>query len=402
MTFRDEFKNAGRKAFEAGDDTSPSVDDDVARLLRALTEDLQADSEKANADDPIPEDEDEGEEAGGDRHLPLGKIALALVAAGGIGFAVVMFDGSKPDTPPQATVQTTGQTATVTPPTPAPLPPANAKPVGDAQPETLIARAPAPVPAPASAPIPAVSQTPPASPVVHGEPAPGRPLPSVPGATQTVVKPLESSPQKGAAPPFKAETLKAESLPIKADPSPKLDAPPAKPAEDKPTESKQAEIKPAETRAPEAPKPADTKVPDTKPAEAPPATAAKPEANATELQAMLSPKSPPPGPRAQKPSPPSPTPANHPTTPPSAHRTSVSGNWVVQAGSFSVAENAEAVRSRLASRGYTAQVLDWDDDRQRHWKVVRVGDPTSQTEARRIASELSSSLGVHALVISVR
>jgi len=337
VTFKDEFKIAENKAAEARTDFATSDHDDIARLLRALNEDLRTDPKVVTADS-VDEIGDEDEEAGSGRHLPFGKIALALIAAGGIGFAVVMVDSSKPEAPGPS------QTATVAPVAAPPLTP-NPKPAGGAQPEALIARAPAPGPAP----VPAVA------------PAPvPPPLPSAPGATQTVVKP-------------------PEPLPPKAEPAPV-----------KPVEAKAPEA--VETKPPEPPKVAEVKAP-----EAPPAPEIKaPGAETAELQAMLTPKAPPPGGKGQQA-----TPAVQP--PAKAARPAVAyGRWVVQAGSFSIAENAEGLRRRLADKGYAAQVIDWTDGAQRSWKVVRVGAPTSQAEARRIAGELTSILGLNTLVVGVR
>ncbi|HYH38415.1 MAG TPA: SPOR domain-containing protein [Azospirillum sp.] len=402
MTFKDEIKAADAKASEGRTDTAtPSDNDDIARLLRALNEDLKADPRAVPTDEDVEGDEEDAE-AGSGRHFPLGKIALALLAAGGVGIGVVMFDGSTSDAPPAQTATQTAQVAPVAPggASPASPPPLtlNPKPAGSAAPESLIARAPAPGPAPAAPAATAPAPVPPIpAPPGRVEPAPVPPpvLPAAPSGTQTVVKPIE--------PPA----------------IPKLDAP--KPAEAKapvakPADTRAAEVKPAEPKAPELfkipepkapePKAAETKAAETKAAEPapPPAEAKAPEGNAADLQAMLAP--PKPAQPAAKAGKAKAAPAAAPTAPaaPSAPRpaASVSGRWMVQAGSFSVVENAEAVVRKLAAKGYSAQVIDWTDAAQRSWKVVRVGGYDNPAEAKRVAGELKSVFGLSPMVVSGR
>ncbi|WP_448189315.1 SPOR domain-containing protein [Azospirillum sp. sgz301742] len=399
MSFKDEIKAADTKATaNKGDSATTSDNDDIARLLRALNEDLKADPQVIAADGDDEEDEDA--EVAAARHFPLGKIALALLAAGGIGVGVVMFDGSRTDTPAldqTAAVAPVGQGGASTSSLPLTL---NPKPAGTAQPEALIARAPAPGPAPTvvpAAPVPAAAAPVPPIPAPPGrvEPAPVPPpvLSGAPSGTQTVVKPIE--------PP----------------PVPKLDAPkpaPAKAPEPKVAEVKPAEIKPVE-KAPEILKAPEPKAPEIKQAQAQPQApevtapevkapeAKAPETNPAELQAMLSPpKSAQPSAKARKASKAAPAPAEPGAAPASRPAVSATGRWVVQAGSFSVLENAEAVQRKLTAKGYAAQVSDWTDSSQRAWKIVRVGGYDSQADAKRVAADVKSSLGLSAMVVSGR
>ncbi|MDQ2104440.1 hypothetical protein QSG27_17195, partial [Azospirillum sp. C340-1] len=102
MTFKDEMKAAGqaagRKADPKADAPAGEAGDDIARLLRALNDDLKADPVEDGADDPLALDTGRKTE----RHLPVGKIAAALAAAIGIGAVVVMLDqgGEAPPAPP--------------------------------------------------------------------------------------------------------------------------------------------------------------------------------------------------------------------------------------------------------------------------------------------------------------
>jgi len=94
VTFKDQMKATGK----SGDASTPESED-IAKLLRALNEDLKADP----IDHAVDLDEDD-EEHHAARGLPLGKIAAALLAAAGIGVAVVMLDpGGAPTTPTETT-----------------------------------------------------------------------------------------------------------------------------------------------------------------------------------------------------------------------------------------------------------------------------------------------------------
>ncbi|NUB36179.1 hypothetical protein GAY27_33045, partial [Azospirillum brasilense] len=111
MTFKDEMKAAGQTAdhkarpmADALADDGGEARDDIARLLRALNDDLKADP--AEDDDLL--SPDAGRKA--ERHLPIGKIAAALAAAIGIGAVVVMLDqgGEAPSAPPSPLITAPG------------------------------------------------------------------------------------------------------------------------------------------------------------------------------------------------------------------------------------------------------------------------------------------------------
>ncbi len=93
VTFKDQMKAAGKSS-----DAPTPESEDIAKLLRALNDDLKADPIDDVAD--LEDDDDEPKAARGG--LPLGKIAAALLAAAGIGFAVVMLDpaAARPATHP--------------------------------------------------------------------------------------------------------------------------------------------------------------------------------------------------------------------------------------------------------------------------------------------------------------
>jgi len=140
------------------------------------------------------------------------------------------------------------------------------------------------------------------------------------------------------------------------------------------------------------------------------------ESNSAELQAMLAPKAPAPGGASRIARPPveapaaappraEPAPAPAPAAAAAPRRrapAAASTRYAVQVGSFSVVENAEAVRRRLAEKGYPAQVIDWTDGNQRAWKVVRVVGYDSQAEARRVVGELKTDFGLTPYVVGVR
>ncbi|MCR6630241.1 MAG: hypothetical protein NVV74_09445 [Magnetospirillum sp.] len=146
MTFKDEMKAAGQTAdhkarpmADAPADDGGEARDDIARLLRALNDDLKADP--AEDDDLL--SPDAGRKA--ERHLPIGKIAAALAAAIGIGAVVVMLDqgGDAPSAPPAPLI-----TAVPSAPAPGGGSPGGVAPA-QAKPEALITRA---APAPRSSP----------------------------------------------------------------------------------------------------------------------------------------------------------------------------------------------------------------------------------------------------------
>ncbi|AWJ88821.1 SPOR domain-containing protein [Azospirillum baldaniorum] len=346
--------------------------DDIARLLRALNDDLKADP--AEEDDLL--SPDAGRKA--ERHLPIGKIAAALAAAIGIGAVVVMLDqgGEAPSAPPAPLI-------TAVPSAP---PPGGASPgtVAPAKPEALITRA---------APVPAPTQ-------------------QAPMQTQTIVAP--AAPAPAVVPPPMA-------LPQIPPPAMKVPEPPALPSP-APTAAKPADPAPhpvetAESaRAPAHPPASVMAPPPAEPAKAPPHVKTTETA---ELQAMLS--APPPPAAAQRPAAaarPAPQPAK-PTpkaasTPPAATAPSSGvltppasaavpdGRYTVQVGSFQQADNAEGLVRRLRGLGFNAYALDWTDAEQRSWHVVRVGGYADTAAARQAAASLKGKVEAQPIVVSTR
>ncbi|SMH59242.1 Cell division protein FtsN [Azospirillum lipoferum] len=322
--------------------------EDIAKLLRALNEDL-----KADPIDVAELDEDD-EDAQPSRGLPLGKIAAALLAAAGIGVAVVMLDPGG-DAPPADTA-----TAALVPPAPAitraPPPASPAQPA----PESMIARAPAPaaaLPSNAPPPPPAVAAplTPP--PALRVPEPPALPPTASTSRPAAVARAPETSPP---APAPQAAASVAEPAappppvaPKAADPG-ELQAMLAPPKE--PREAKRAPAKPAEA------KPAEARTAGSKPAAAAP----------------------------PRPAGASPTPA----TP--------GGRYAVQIGTFKVAENAESLTRRLQGGGFPAYTLEWTDQANQSWRAVRVGGYADAEAAKRAAGQLKAKMGVNSVVVTIR
>ncbi|QCO15443.1 hypothetical protein D3869_09515 [Azospirillum brasilense] len=105
-----------RPMADAPADDGGEARDDIARLLRALNDDLKADP--AEDDDLL--SPDAGRKA--ERHLPIGKIAAALAAAIGIGAVVVMLDqgGEAPSAPPAPLITAVPSAPAPAAPRPAP------------------------------------------------------------------------------------------------------------------------------------------------------------------------------------------------------------------------------------------------------------------------------------------
>ncbi|MCW2235993.1 SPOR domain-containing protein [Azospirillum canadense] len=364
MTFKDEMKAAGKKpgdAAPAPQSAGQADSNDIAKLLRVLNEDLRADP----ADDvAVLEDE---VDAKAERHLPVGKIAAALVAAAGIGVAVVLFD----------------QSADVPPPAPPPLiaaAPSTAAPGGSS---------PALTRAPAGQPEPLIARA---------------PISTAPATTA----PATTAPAPAAA-PLVAPPPPAAALPQIPPPALKVPEPPPAPPATAPVEPT-ATMAPAATPA-AAPEPAKAAAPLPAPVEEPtkPVPAAKP-AETAELQAMLAPKAPTRAPIRPDAKPPAAAPA--PVAPPQAAKPTVltppavpsvpDGHFAVQVGTFQIAENADALLRRLRDGGYTAQVVDWTDAEQRSWHAVRVGGYADRATAKRAADSLKARMGLPALVVGTR
>ncbi|ALJ34373.1 SPOR domain-containing protein [Azospirillum brasilense] len=343
--------------------------DDIARLLRALNDDLKADP--AEDDDLL--SPDAGRKA--ERHLPIGKIAAALAAAIGIGAVVVMLDqgGEAPSAPPAPLI-------TAVPSAP---PTGGASPgvVNPAKPEALITRA-APAPAPAQPPM----------------------------QTQTIVAPPTVATPPMALPQIPPPALKVPEPPAPPSPAPAV----TKPADPVPAPH------PVETadgaKAPAHPPASVVTAPVPEPAKAP---APAKTTETAELQAMLSAPPPPaaaqrpaaaarPAPQPAKPAPktastpPATAPSSGVLTPPPSAASVPDGRYTVQVGSFQQADNAEGLVRRLRGLGFNAYALDWTDAEQRSWHVVRVGGYADTTAARQAAASLKGKVEAQPIVVSTR
>ncbi|BAI72899.1 hypothetical protein AZL_022610 [Azospirillum sp. B510] len=367
-TSKDEMKANG-----SSPETPPPENEDIAKLLRALNEDLRADPQ----DDDAEYEEEEPARSG----LPLGKIALALLAAGGIAVAVVYF-GSGDSAP--VTTASNGAANSAAPMVPAPA----------------ITRAPS-----ASAPA---NQAATPAPATGSLPAPVTTSPATTSGT-AASQPVQTSPS--TAPPAPPPPVAA--VPPSPPPVLKMPEPPAVPAT-----APAAAPKPRVTAQPESGASAGAAV--QKP-EAPKAEAAKPEqpttgtaADTGSLQAMLAPPKDAARETAKRP------PA---TTPPAASGTGESkpaakaatstpapapsapapaGRYTVQVGSFSVTANADSLLQRLQGNGFQAYTVDWTDGSNRSWRAVRVGGFTDAAAAKREAEQLKSKMGLSPVVVTTR
>ncbi|WP_353858590.1 SPOR domain-containing protein [Azospirillum formosense] len=377
---------------DAPADDGGEARDDIARLLRALNDDLKADP--AEDDDLL--SPDAGRKA--ERHLPIGKIAAALAAAIGIGAVVVMLDqgGEAPSAPPAPLI-----TAVPSAPAPGGGSPSAVAPA-QAKPEPLITRA---APAPVQ---PTQAQTTPAQ-------------PQPPMQTQTVVAPAAPAPAV-ATPPMALPQIPPPALKVPEPPA----LPSPTPAAAKPAEPAPHPVETAESAKTPAHPPVSTIAPP--PAEPAKAPAPVKSAETAELQAMLSAPPPPaapqrpaavarPAPQPAKPAPKtasttpaSTTPASTPpaTAPssgvltPPASAVAADGRYAVQVGSFQQADNAEGLVRRLRGLGFNAYALDWTDAEQRSWHVVRVGGYADTAAARQAAASLKGKVEAQPIVVSTR
>ncbi|HYF86986.1 SPOR domain-containing protein [Azospirillum sp.] len=360
-TFKDEMKANGKPS-----ETPPPENEDIAKLLRALNEDLHADQQ-----DEVDDDEEEP----ASRSLPLGKIALALLAAGGIAVGIVYLGSGDPEP-----VTTAANTSSPMVPAPAiTRAPQNATPSG-AAPSTNGTPAAAVTP-PAQTPP---NQTAPATPPAASS-APPPPVAALPASPPPVLKVPEPPPVPATAPaaaPKPRATAPAES------------APP--PAAQKPEASKPDTAKPdaAKPEHPAAGEPADTGslqamlAPPKEAAKRPPASAAP----------AATPAAPPAPPVASSANGEAKLPAKA-ATPPSSMP---AGRYTVQVGTFSVTANADSLAQRLQGGGFQAYTVDWTDNSNRSWRAVRVGGFADQTAARREAEQLKTKMGLNPVVITAR
>ncbi|WP_372397305.1 SPOR domain-containing protein [Azospirillum sp. HJ39] len=356
-TFKDEMKANGKPS-----EAPPPENEDIAKLLRALNEDLRADPQ---ADDI----EDEEEEPAG-RSLPVGKIALALLAAGGIAVAVVAL-GSGSDAP-----ETTADSSAPMVPAPAitrapsnassnAVPANGAAPNGGA-PEAMIARPAGQAAAPHSAP------------------------PSAPPS---------------AAPPPPVAALPANPPPVLKVPEPPSVPATAPAAAPKPRAAAPAETPPPTPPKPEAAKPEPAPTQPAQPAQKDPAkeTAAGESADTGSLQAMLAPPKEAKRPPAATATPAAPaTPATPPAAKAPATATPPAGRYTVQVGTFQMTANADSLAHRLQGSGFQAYTVDWTDGSNRSWRAVRVGGFADPAAAKREAEQLKSKMGLNPVVVTAR
>ena len=344
-TSKDEMKANGKPS-----ETPPPENEDIAKLLRALNEDLRA--------DPQDEDVEYEEEEPAGRSLPLGKIALALLAAGGIAVGVVYFGSGDP-----APVTTAANSS-------APMVPAPA-----------ITRAPSsPTPVPTAAPTAT-------APATESLPVPAQTAP-----VQSA--PVQTAPSAAPPPPVAA-------LPASPPPVLKVPEPPAVPATAPATSPKPRVAAPTET-APAAP--AAQKPEPAKPEAAKPEQPAAAPTDTGSLQAMLAPpkdaaKRPPAasaGNGESKPNAKAPAPSAAPSNTPPA------GRYTVQVGTFTVMANADSLAQRLQGGGFQAYTVDWTDSSNRSWRAVRVGGFPDPAAAKREAEQLKSKMGLNPVVVTTR
>lgn len=390
VTTRDDSRTA------AGRPTGVSDTDDIAKLLRELNEDLTDDAlDDEHLDDgPVP-GRREVRRSGGT--APVGLIAAALLAAVGIGGAVVYLDSGKD------TVATAEPAVTATKTSPSVTAPAEAAPAAKAEVQPMITRpgtstaptATAPVQAPVAA-TPTPAQTP--------QPAAAAVPPPTPAPAQALVRP--ATPQPAASPP---PTAAPSSV---ATPAPALIvAPPpsAAAAQTDTTEVRDLQAllrEPPRQAAPTSTAAGNTAGGNTSggngaPAKvavaqrpAPSAATQTASAQASTAQASAARTA-----ATQTAAPQTAVPQTAALPP---NQTIPPGRYAVQVGSFSVAENATALVQRLKERGYGAYALDWTDRTQRAWRVVRVGGYDSVAAARQAADALKAGMNLPASVVSTR
>lgn len=362
--------------------------EDIAKLLRALNEDLK--------DDPTDEIAEDEEELPENRGLPFGKIALALLAAAGIGAAVVMLGQESPQVAEdsaatQAATQAMTQAATATAGSQiATAPPASVT----RAPEPLIARAPAIPPTPTTAAPP----PPPAAATLN--PPPALKAPEPPPLPAVVAAPPQLAPTVQRTITQPAAQLPASQPPaVQPQPSQPVALPPPAPAPVAPPATATPPVTVA--RAPEPPPPAPAPPPrSAEPARVePPKPAPVAKSEPGELQAMLAPRD------AAKPAARTPqrSKPEAPAASAEAPATTVpDGRYAIQLGSFQQAANAEALVGRLKANGFQAYAIDWVDASQRSWRVVRVGGYPDTAAARRAGAEVKSKLGIDSNVVSTR
>ena len=79
-------------------------------------------------------------------------------------------------------------------------------------------------------------------------------------------------------------------------------------------------------------------------------------------------------------------------------KTSVSGTWAVQAGSFSLEENASLLRDRLRAQRFAAAVQRTVIGGRTLYRV-RIGPQTSRADSERVRERLLREAGVSGEVV---
>ena len=74
--------------------------------------------------------------------------------------------------------------------------------------------------------------------------------------------------------------------------------------------------------------------------------------------------------------------------------------WVIQVGSFSAADNASELRSKLRRAGFSAIVEDSKESKGMIYRV-RMGPFFSRAEAESALQQLQSKLGLKAIILSL-
>lgn len=319
---------------------------DIARLLRALNDDLRDDEPAQSRSGPPTEPtslETPPRQPSPSRTIG-GKpsriaVGFAVVAAAAIGLGSIFFSGpSVPtgsDEPPNLIVPSGGASTSVGPPG------ASVARGGGAS--SFVS--------PASPPT--VSQPTVSPPVIPPSAASAPAGMLTPGQTATIVRPQSDS--------SAAEGATVVVQPLSPDVGPQSPQPQSPQSQ---SPQSQSPLSPSSAASQNAPKPAPPR------------------------QAVAAPTPPKPAPTA---------PAVKTTAPVGG-----AGNWAVQVGTFSVSANADQLARRLSQNGRQAYVVDWQDRQGRTWKAVRVGNFANETTARGAAAQLRTEMNLSGQVIDLR
>ena len=72
--------------------------------------------------------------------------------------------------------------------------------------------------------------------------------------------------------------------------------------------------------------------------------------------------------------------------------------YSIQAGAFLIKDNAIKMASILGKKGYSADIVNFNDAKGRVWHTVRIGDYSSRRVAKQHANDLSSKVGLDSIV----